>query len=336
MNNPDFGSKQRLLLNNINFERNLNKLYNARMLIEPWAFLTHDNKLIFNESSCYGNEIRKHLIFKKFYFGKPLMLRGKTLFLSCRINYWHLIVNELTDIQLLLNNNLNINEYDHLIFESHESNAGRELQNLFKLKREKSVSLVKNRYIEFEELHFLYGSHDINYESLIDVKEKILKKINQNNQYNNFSSKHVIVSRKDSKRRKWLNENDCIDSLKQFDFKVFILSELSLLEQYIIFSNAEIIVGVHGAGLTNIIFCNKKTNLIELRSDKQSGVYSSAQCYENLSNILEIRHHYFPCHTIERKEYKGRSIEDADIEPNVLNLKLYIKELLNESQKNNN
>ena len=48
MNNPDFGSKQRLLLSNINFERNLNKLYNARMLIEPWAFLTHDNKLIFN------------------------------------------------------------------------------------------------------------------------------------------------------------------------------------------------------------------------------------------------------------------------------------------------
>jgi capsular polysaccharide biosynthesis protein len=60
------------------------------------------------------------------------------------------------------------------------------------------------------------------------------------------------------------------------DFKLIDPSKLSLSQQVEAFSNAEIILGPHGAGLTNIMFCNPGTKVIEIRSQEQGGDYSSA------------------------------------------------------------
>ena len=42
------------------------------------------------------------------------------------------------------------------------------------------------------------------------------------------------------------------------------LSELSFNEQIKIFNEAKIIIGSHGAGLTNLIFCEPSTKVIEI------------------------------------------------------------------------
>ena len=43
------------------------------------------------------------------------------------------------------------------------------------------------------------------------------------------------------------------------------MSEFSFLDQISIFNNAKYIVGLHGAGFANIVFCKKKTNILEIK-----------------------------------------------------------------------
>jgi len=49
-----------------------------------------------------------------------------------------------------------------------------------------------------------------------------------------------------------------------------MLGTMSVLEQIELFSNADVVIGTHGAGLANILFCKPNTKVIEIfqaRSD---------------------------------------------------------------------
>jgi len=134
----------------------------------------------------------------------------------------------------------------------------------------------------------------------------------------------IVVSRGATKTRKWLNELECMKELEPLGFKSVDPSQMSLKDQVSLFSRAEIILGPHGAGLTNIMFANSDAKVLEFRSSEQQGNYSSGNCYEQLSNILGIEHHVLKCKSIKREELKGRSIEDADLVPNPFLLKDYL------------
>ena len=49
-----------------------------------------------------------------------------------------------------------------------------------------------------------------------------------------------------------------------FSYRTIILEDYSLLEQFYLFSNAKIVIGQHGAGLTNIFFMSKNTYVVEI------------------------------------------------------------------------
>ncbi len=74
----------------------------------------------------------------------------------------------------------------------------------------------------------------------------------------------IFIDRSDSrfKHCKIMNNNELISFLEKRHFQIVKPENLSLNEQIDIFNNAKIIVGAHGAALTNIIFCEKKTNII--------------------------------------------------------------------------
>jgi capsular polysaccharide biosynthesis protein len=61
-----------------------------------------------------------------------------------------------------------------------------------------------------------------------------------------------------------LNENEVFNVLEKYGFKKVKLSTLSFIEKIQLFQSAKVIVSPHGAGLTNIVFCNPATKVIEL------------------------------------------------------------------------
>jgi hypothetical protein len=94
------------------------------------------------------------------------------------------------------------------------------------------------------------------------------------------SAKKIYVGRK-SKRRNIINENLLINMLNDLGFVHNYLENMSFKDQINLFKSAEIIIGPHGAGLSNIVFSEHKFKLIELFPSS----YNNA-CYFNIAMQL--------------------------------------------------
>jgi Glycosyltransferase 61 len=78
--------------------------------------------------------------------------------------------------------------------------------------------------------------------------------------------KRIYISRKLRPTRPFLNEEGCLEVLERYGFESHCTEELSLREERELFANAEIVVAVHGAGVTNLLLCHPGTIAIELFS----------------------------------------------------------------------
>lgn len=86
-----------------------------------------------------------------------------------------------------------------------------------------------------------------------------------------FSDK-VFISRNDAGRRELRNKTDVFDLLKDRGFISYNLSELSFKQQVELFSQANQVVGVHGAGLVNLLF-SSDCNVVEIFGDSLAPTY---------------------------------------------------------------
>lgn len=66
----------------------------------------------------------------------------------------------------------------------------------------------------------------------------------------------LYISRKDSAKRRLMNEDAVAQRLLARGFEILQLSDLSLADQMAAFRDAEVVVAPHGAGLTNLLYCD--------------------------------------------------------------------------------
>ena len=74
----------------------------------------------------------------------------------------------------------------------------------------------------------------------------------------------LFVSRRDAKIRLLKNEKTLEAMLAESGFTTFVPGKASLAEQVDAFGRADIVVSVHGAALTNLLFCRPGTLVIEI------------------------------------------------------------------------
>ena len=77
----------------------------------------------------------------------------------------------------------------------------------------------------------------------------------------------IYISRSTRGSRNISNEAEIQDLLHQRDFETVEFEHLSISEQAALMSRAEVVVGVHGAGFTNLSFCSKGTRVMEIFGD---------------------------------------------------------------------
>ena len=82
-----------------------------------------------------------------------------------------------------------------------------------------------------------------------------------------------------------VNEEEILTLLTQQDFKKVVLSGKSIREQAEIFNEAEVVIGAHGAGFTNLVFCEKGTKVLEFIPPVWD-----AMAYFHLSAIAGLNH----------------------------------------------
>jgi capsular polysaccharide biosynthesis protein len=83
----------------------------------------------------------------------------------------------------------------------------------------------------------------------------------------------IYISRKDALYRKIVNEQEVEEYLKGIGFDILQMSDFSVLEQAQICAEAKVIIGPHGAGFTNIVFC-RNAKILELFSPSYLGGFS--------------------------------------------------------------
>lgn len=96
------------------------------------------------------------------------------------------------------------------------------------------------------------------------VSQKLIQAAQSKNIDTINFSKRVFISRKDAPKRKILNEDEIFKLFETKGFVRYELSKFSVAEQIMLFNQAEIIVGEHGAGMTNCLFCRPETKVIEI------------------------------------------------------------------------
>jgi Glycosyltransferase 61 len=117
------------------------------------------------------------------------------------------------------------------------------------------------------------------------IKSKLLISALQHQNKNHFC-KRVFISRQDAASRKIVNEDEVFAALEAHGFVRYHLTKLSLIEQIQLFNNAEIIMGTLGSGLTNVLFCNSNTKIIELYQARRDCTIW------NLSHMAGVENHY--------------------------------------------
>jgi hypothetical protein len=111
----------------------------------------------------------------------------------------------------------------------------------------------------------------------------------------------IYISREDAQFRKICNESEIRLYLQKKGFVCVTLTGKSILHQADFFSGAQIIIGMHGAGMTNMLFAPKGCRIIEILP--QAYV---ADCYYQLACALEHQYYALVAKDIVSSEIVGK------------------------------
>ena len=229
-----------------------------------------------------NSKTRNNIVFSK---GTPRKLRnlnGSVLSLLTggggNNNYWHWLFDVLPRFGLC-SRTINLNEIDYFLLPSLLKKFQRETLDCLNIPKHKRISSEKFRHIKAKELimtdHPLVTSGNATKDNL-NIPNWIILWLKDN-----FLNPDIIINKK-IKNKIYIDRGDTIsnhlpqrfisneDEIKKYLLKnnfIFVkLHEAKFREQINLFHNAECIVGLHGAGFVNVVFCKPGTKIIELRS----------------------------------------------------------------------
>lgn len=133
----------------------------------------------------------------------------------------------------------------------------------------------------------------------------------------NFNKKpiKIYISRSNSDRRRLSNERELIKILKKKNFRILQMEKIKFYDQIKYCSRASLIISLHGAGLTNLIWMKKKTKLIEIRGSEDKNLNP----YFVMCKHLGIKYYYF----LTKKNFLSYFFSHQNYE---LDIKSFLKE----------
>ena len=88
--------------------------------------------------------------------------------------------------------------------------------------------------------------------------------------------------------------------LSRYDFETVYLEGMSFADQILLFQSAEFIIGAHGAGLANLVFCEPGTKVIELMPSAELRPF-----FWLIAEKLDLAYGLQFCETVPGKDFQG-------------------------------
>ena len=292
---------------------------NYWLICKAIAVMTPDNYLLADVSrdypgflpGCEQNDVRKHSVFNLESFPPLKQIEGSVAVLSGLSGnvYFHWMVDVLPRIELLRRSGRDLAEIDWFLVNSYQHQFQRESLRILGIPEEKVLESDRLPHIQATELIVPSFAGYLGWPSgwAIDfLRREFLKGIIPSYHY----PKRIYISRSKARYRRVLNEADVVEVLDGFGFVSILPESMSLQEQIAYFYHAEVIVAAHGSGLTNTIFCQAETKVIELMSPHYISHY-----YWGISQYLQLEHYFltgeaFECYPIRQLMYQNSLTED--------------------------
>ena len=102
---------------------------------------------------------------------------------------------------------------------------------------------------------------------------------------------NVYISRSNAIERQVVNESEVVETLSAYGFESYELENQSVAQNVLLFHEADVVVGAHGAGLTDLIYCDD-TTIIELFGSKVKDPY------ERLAETMGVEYRSLVCEPV--------------------------------------
>ncbi|MDJ0555731.1 MAG: tetratricopeptide repeat protein [Microcoleaceae cyanobacterium MO_207.B10] len=248
--------------------------------------ITSDNKVVRDISSGNGG-----LIISSSKLPPVHKLKGTVVFLSVKFGaggYYHWMFDMVARISLLYQSSIDISSIDKFIVNK--------IQTRFHQETIKKLGIPQSKIIE--SCNYPHIQTDRLIVPSIPIKSgfrttkiacEALKNIFLSQQISSSSlyPERIYINRSQTSKRRVVNEEEVVNLLEKFGFQSIILESLSIEEQALYLANALVVIAPHGAGLTNILFCNPGTKIVEIFAPEYILV-----CYWVISNICGLEHYH--------------------------------------------
>ena len=127
--------------------------------------------------------------------------------------------------------------------------------------------------------------------------------------------KKIYVSRSGAARRQLKNEHEICQVLERRGFETVSFEDLSLTQQIRLASRCRVLIGLHGAGLTNMLFLPPGAHVIEIRmrGDRHNN------CYFSMASALGLHYWYAFAEPDQQETLYANSILESEVLDDLLN-----------------
>ena len=287
-----------------------------------------ENKLIKGPSFQHRNpknaDITENVVIQK---GTPKLkkrLKGSVLSLLTggggNSNYWHWLFDVLPRIKIL-DGIKKLDEINFFLLPDNKKKFQKESLDLLNIPKKKIISSINFRHIVADKVIAVDHPYVIKNDPSNEIQNipiwiiEYLRNSFKSKTNNKKFPKKIYIDRRDATSnhrhlRKILNENEVKNFLLKKGYSIIALSELSFDDQVNLFSNASNIIGLHGAGFANLVFCEPGTKVLELKS-KNAGFM-----YANLAKKVSLQYN----------DISVRSIDDSNNQQGLINVPINLLE----------
>lgn len=261
-------------------------LQNGHILAQPIAVAGPDMALLW----AYSPQLQRRPGTTSVVWMKPspeAPLKGQTLFAAVNgFSYYHWLLGTLP--KLLLARSLGLlASYDHIVVNPrHKGSVNFQTESLALL----GIPLEKVRYLD-RFTHFVCDHLSLpsdpcaRHQTTLSVWAYDLLRQAFLAPSDLATPKRLFVCRSAARRRKLATEGALVAKLAAYGFTPVVLEQLPFAEQVRLFAGADTVLGLHGAGLANAVFCRPGTRLIELMPDSWRN-----PCFARLATLADLRY----------------------------------------------
>lgn len=113
------------------------------------------------------------------------------------------------------------------------------------------------------------------------------------------------------------NDAEVVEALRTLGFERVLCENLSFAKQVACFADAQFVVGPHGGGLTNTMWCSPGTKVLELFLSE-----SVRRCYWSIARAIGLNHACGVCEASETAH--GMHAMNCDVEKLIVGIKRWV------------